>query len=349
MILLIVHGNGTGEIIMPFDENEISKNSQGGTESVKRGLAERLPDGLADDFQIICSRVRKLEEDKIRIYWLHDLPEDPETNHLKDEISRDRFHKIVFCGNWQYNRYRDFLGIPPSKDHIVIDTPIDPFPIDVIEKKQTDRIDIVYTSTPQRGLQLLVPVFEMLAKDHKNIHLHVFSSFKIYGWEDADKQFEPLYDRIRAHPQMTYHGFQSNDVVREYVSQANIFAYPSIWMECNSRSLIEAMSAGLICVHPNLGGLPDTSGNLTMMYQADANHDIHANIFYNQLKSAINQFENKNENLNQYLNFVKAYADTRYNWDRITHTWTELLKTLKNAHPTLETRKLPVEKFVYQV
>jgi hypothetical protein len=55
-----------------FEENEISKNSQGGTEMMKRGVAERLPAGIADDFQIICSRVRELEEDKIRVYWLHD-------------------------------------------------------------------------------------------------------------------------------------------------------------------------------------------------------------------------------------------------------------------------------------
>ena len=73
---------------MAFEENEISVNSQGGTESVKRGLASRLDPKLIEDFQIICSRVRKIEEDKIRVYWLHDLPEDPETNHLKDQIGR---------------------------------------------------------------------------------------------------------------------------------------------------------------------------------------------------------------------------------------------------------------------
>ena len=56
-----------------FEENEVSIKSKGGTEMVKRGLAERLPEGLADDFQVICSRVRKIEEDKIRVYWLHDL------------------------------------------------------------------------------------------------------------------------------------------------------------------------------------------------------------------------------------------------------------------------------------
>jgi glycosyltransferase involved in cell wall biosynthesis len=265
------------------------------------------------------------------------LPEDPETNHLKDENSRNRFHKLVFCGNWQYQRYKDYLGLAPSKDHIVIDTPIDPFPSDVIEKKDPNKINLVYTSTPQRGLEILVPIFEKLAETHKDIHLDVFSSFKIYGWDEADKNFE----------QMTYHGFQPNEVVREYVAKADILAYPSIWMECNSRSLIEAMSAGALCVHPNFAGLTDTSGNLTYMYQMDANHNTHANIFYHALNNAINVIRDS-EDILSYLRFVKAYADSRYNWEKITSQWVDLLTALKENHKDVSSRKIPAAKFVYQ-
>lgn len=337
-----MHGNGIGEI-MAFEENEVSKNSQGGTEMVKRGLAERLPAGLADDFQIICSRIRKLEPEKIRVYWLHDLPEDPETNHLKEKSSRDRFHKLVFCGNWQYNRYRDYLGIPLSRDHAVIETPIDPFPSAI---KQFDTIRMIYTSTPQRGLQLLVPVFEKLAEKYKNIHLDVFSSFSIYGWAEADKQFESLYERIKAHPQMTYHGFKPNDEVKKYLLDAHILAYPSIWMECNSRSVIEAMSAGVFCVHPNAGGLPDTSGGLNFMYQSDHDHNIHANIFYKALEHAV-EIVSKEDTQN-YLKLVKTYADTRFSWSKIVNQWTDLLLDLKEKYNEVESRKIQSPTFVYR-
>lgn len=334
---------------MAFEENEISKNSQGGTESVKRGLAERLPEGLADDFQIICSRVRKIEEDKIRIYWLHDLPEDPETNHLKDQNSRDRFHKRVYCSNWQYQRYQLVCGFPYDKNDIVIETPIDPIPEEEIEKDK-DQIRLIYTSTPQRGLNILIPVVEELAKEHKDIHLDVFSSYKIYGWEDSDKQFEPLYDRIRKHPNMTYHGFQPNDKVKDALKRSHIFAYPNIWLECNSRSLIEAMSAKNMCVHPNLGGLADTSGALTFQYQGDHNNNEHASIFFHALKQAVNGIKNEPENTNGYLSFIKAYADTRFNWNKIVTQWTDLLVGLKAQYPDVNSRKLPnakVEKFTY--
>ena len=320
---------------MAFEENEISKKSQGGTEQMKRGLAERLPEGLTNEFQIICSRVRDLDPEKIRVYWLHDLPEDPETNHLKDQWSRSRFHKLVFCGQWQYQQYMTKLGVPYNTHATVIETAIDPIPY---VDKSKDEIRLIYTSTPQRGLNILVPVFEKLAEKYPNIHLDVFSSYKIYGWDDADKQFEPLYERCRNHPQITYHGHQPNEVVREALQKAHIFAYPCTWTECNSRSLIEAMSAGCLAVHPNWGGLTDTSGGLTFQYHGSEDLNVHAQIFINALENAINVV-NKDE-VQSYLKFVKSYADTRYNWTKITQQWTELLKNLELQFVDKGSRKI---------
>lgn len=328
---------------MGFEVNEISVNSKGGTELMRMGLEERLPADLLEDFQIICSRVRKIEEDKIRVYWLHDLPEDPETNHLKDASSRNRFHKQVYCGNWQYTRYRDYLGVPHDDSCIVLETAITPIDI---ETKPTNEVRLVYTSTPQRGLELLVPVFEELCKKHDNIVLDVFSSFNIYGWAESDKPFQQLFDKCKNHPKINYHGAQPNDVVREALKNAHILAYPSIWMECNSRSVIEAMSAGMLCVHPNFAGLPDTAGGMNFMYQWDPDKNKHANKFYAALDNAIDIVNT--ENIQNYLRMVKMYADSRYNWTRVASQWEDMLRALKSRYPTVESRKVPAEMFYYK-
>ncbi len=328
-----------------FDENEISVKSNGGTEQTKRMVASRLPREMVeqDDMQIICSRVRGLDEKKIRVYWLHDLPHDPETNHLKDAVSRDRFHKLVFCGNWQYNQYVTTLGIPQSEKCVTLDTPIEP--IQWVEKSK-DEVRLIYTSTPQRGLALLIPVFEELAKKHKNIHLDVFSSFSIYGWNEADKPYQELFERCKSHPQITYHGSQPNEVVREHLQKAHIFAYPSIWQECNSRALIEAMSAGCLCLHPNLAGLADTSGGLTSMYQIVDNHNEHAAKFYHLLENAIQIVHQ--DNAANYLGFVKQYADVRFNVTKIASQWEDLIRSLRTEYPTVESRAFPTPKFTYK-
>ena len=331
-----------------FEENDISKNANGGTEIAKRKLAQIIQPELLDHFQIISSRIRDLNWEKIRVFWAHDLAFDPESAKFKDDSFKDTFHKFVFISNWQYYQYQLVHGFPYNDKSIVLESGIEPAPKDVFEQKQSDTIRLVYTSTPQRGLDILVPVFEQLSQIHDNIHLDVFSSFKIYGWDDADKQFEPLYDRIRNHPKMTYYGFVSNQELKNHLNTCDIFAYPCIWLETSCRAMLESMSAGLVCVHPNYGALPETSGGLNVMYQGDyTDNNIHANIFANHLNSAINMVKN-NQHQNM-IRFNKMFVDSRYHIDRIKSQWELMLNNLLEQHPTIESRGKPEPVFHYKV
>lgn len=325
------------------EENEISAKSQGGTEITKRSIGKRIPEELAKEFQVIPSRIRDIQSDKIRIYWAHDMAQDPECAHFKDLNSRNRFHKMVFSSNWQMNDWCRTLGIPMDDKLVVIETPLEP--LNLVPKAQ-DKVNLIYFSTPQRGLEILVPVVEELAKKHPNIHLDVFSSFKIYGWDEADAHFEPLYEKIRNHPNMTYHGFSPQEKLREHVQAAHILAYPSIWQETSCRVLMESMSAGLLCVHPNLAALPDTAGGVTFMYQWDQDPKEHAQTFYRYLDRAIEDV-NKPE-IQNYLKFVKAYADTRFNIDRVSMQWENLMRELLEKYPDIDSRAVPQEMFVYK-
>lgn len=330
---------------MGFERNEISTKAAGGTEIMRDLLEKSIDKDLLDNFQIIMSRTRELNPEKIRIIQVHDLPEDPESNKFKDSNFVNSLHKMVFISNWQYSRYQLIHGIKYDEKSIVLESGIEPAIVN-LNDKPTDTIRLVYTSTPQRGLEILVPVFEELAKTDPNIHLDVFSSFKIYGWDEADKQFEPLYDRIRNHPQMTYHGFTPNDILRESLNKAHIFAYPCTWLETSCRAMLEAMSAGLVCVHPNYGALSETSGALNVMYHADmTDMNRHANIFANNLDAAINLV--KSNNHQNMINFGKIYVDARFGLDRIKSQWEGMLNKLLEKYPTVESRAIPSQQFVY--
>lgn len=329
-----------------WERNELNMNSNGGSERMMEGILSRLNPEYLDKFQFIPTRVRNLHNDRIRILHLHDLPWDPETSHLKDENNRNKFHKIVYCGQWQMNMYNAYLGIPQDNKVCVIDTAIEPFTFQEINKPDPNKeIRLIYTSTPQRGLNILVPVFEKLCEVYDNIVLDVFSSFKIYGWEESDKQFEQLFDRCRNHPRINYHGFASNKVVREHLAKAHVLAYPSIWQECNSQSLIEAMSAGCVCVHPNYAGLSDTSGSITIQYNWEKDIVTHASVFYAVLEDVIKSL--RTNNMEPYLGFQKTYADYRYNWTKIAGEWNSLCASLlyENERNSLS---VPQSKFTYK-
>ena len=136
---------------MPIAVDEVSKNALGGTEQMKYGLAQRLDSAILDKFQIICSRVREIDSNLIPIYWLHDLPGDPESDHLH-QGGFNKFEKLVFVSNWQMQRFVEYYGIPWSKC-VVLPNAI--WPIEVPENVDDSEIRLIYHTTPHRGLSIL--------------------------------------------------------------------------------------------------------------------------------------------------------------------------------------------------
>lgn len=303
--------------------DELSKDAMGGTELMKYGLYDRLSPDIKDKAQIICSRVREVDEDRPSILWLHDLFNDPEAVHLKDPESRKRFDKLVFVSNWQWNQYNLAMGIPHS-EAIVLRNAI--VPIESHEKPNDGKIRLIYHTTPHRGLEILVPVVEHLCKFFPEIHLDVYSSFKAYGWPQRDEPYEALFDKIREHPQMTYHGYQSNDKIREALKRADIFAYPSIWQETSCIAAIEAMSAACAVVCPNYAALPETTGNFAFSYQYHEDIQEHANIFANVLGRVIDLYKSAEDKTRARLQFQKMWTDNFYSWENRIGEWEGLIR-----------------------
>ena len=318
---------------MPIAKDELSKNAMGGTELKKYALERDIKPELLDQFQIYVSRVHEpIDESKYRILWIQDLAEDPESKHLENEGWR-KFHKIVFVSNWQANEFINRYNIPWSRCVVLLNA-VDP--ITPNRDLDDDKIRVIYQTTPHRGLNLLLTVWDKLTETYPKIHLDLFSSFKIYGWAERDKEFQPLFDYAERTPNISYHGSQPNDVVREAVARSDIFAYPSTWKETSCMSLMEGMSGGLACVHPNLGALFETGANWTMMYQFHEDQHAHASIFYHMMTNTIDTL--KNETMMSKRASQKSYADIFYNWTHRLAQWEALLTALINSN---EPRELP--------
>src|SRR5208282_2981078 len=105
------------------ENNEVGQNAFGGTESYMHFIYDgEIQKELLENVQIIPSRLRELKEDKIRIWFEHNLPGDPESmKALQEEETRKKFHKIVFLSNWHYQQFQSSVGIPYSLQSCVIE------------------------------------------------------------------------------------------------------------------------------------------------------------------------------------------------------------------------------------
>ncbi len=313
---------------MGFKNIDVSSNARGGTELMRdrliNGLRDRKRDDLLEHFDFHASRVRDFDECRPSILLMHDLPGDPESEHLRKDKGA-RFEHMVFVSNWQFQQYQTHYGLT-GENCSVIQNAIELFDDadGLLIKKgfvqpsktlgswglpQESRfkddfklsgfdaehpIRLIYHTTPHRGLEILVPVFEELYNellDHDiHITLDVFSGFGVYGWNERDAPYEPLFMSCRKHPAITYHGAQDNMTVRRALERSHIFAFPSIWPETSCLALIEAMASGTHVVHSNLAALPETAAGCTTIYPFITDRDVHAGVFYDALKQAIERY-----------------------------------------------------------
>ena len=309
------------------NDQGVSPKAAGGTELSRKWLFDRLDPELRDYFQFISSRKRNLE-DKPRLFWVHDLAQDPEVEFLKDPDKLLDFEKVLFVSHWQQYQYGVYLGVP--YDHgVTIQHAIDPIPE---HKKPEDKITCIYFSTPHRGLEVLLESWRLMKENLKSdavdkAELKVFSSFDIYDRPHMDEQFRHVYQKAKGMEQVHYSGSVSNDVIREELQKTHILAYPSTYMETACICAIEAMSAKQLVVCPNLGALPETTANFAFMYGYEPSPDRHVQVHAHILARAINSYYE--DGTQALLDLQGSYFNMFYDWKTRINQWTAFLTSLK--------------------
>ena len=288
-------------------------------------LLRYVDKGLLEKVVIHFSRVRpeNIIEGVPNIFFAHDLINDPESRILSNGGYR-KFSKLVFVSYWQRDQYMLAYNIPYECCTVIENAIEKNF---VPQTKPTDTINFIYHTTPHRGLQLLYPVFSQLAMIHENIHLDVFSSFGVYGWAERDKQYEMLFDQLRRHPNITYHGAQPNDEVLEALDKSHIFLYPCIWQETSCIAMIEAIKSGVLVIHPNLAALPETASECTKMYDYTENSQTHMNKCFHITNSVINSIKDDPLYLEKYTHNPRCQLPVN-SIESFTDKWSKLLSSL---------------------
>ena len=318
----------------------------GGTELSLNFLAKLLDDKFMENTKIHSKMLDVDKYDKTKytyILRIGDLPEEDNYKFRDPEYDMDTYAYYVFCSYWQKNEFLIKYPIPVEKCRVIYHG-IPPLSININKVLKRPRlIRLVYHSSPNRGLELLVGVLQklipVLSSKNITLHLHVYSSLVIYNRPDLEILYEHVYRTINDHPNMTNHGFVSNEQIRKDLPNYHIFTYPSIFCETGCRCLIEAMSAGCLCVHSSLGALPEMSNSHTMMYEYNENINIHMTTFANKLMEAMQIICDPSKNLyNEIITKQKEYCDKTFSVENYKTAWESIIipRVLTTSEKTSE-------------
>jgi glycosyltransferase involved in cell wall biosynthesis len=295
---------------------------KGGTELMYDELMERLPDNYKEQFSIF-NYLPHADFSKKTIYWNQLSYDQDAVQFLKDPKYIDQIDHFVFVSHWQAEKFRQLYNIPGFKTHVLKNASLGVIPR---EGGKRDKVRLCYTSTPWRGLDVLLKAWEMLNPD--NCELHIFSSCQIYGPEfgENDVNYQSLYERCETLPGVVYRGSIPNLALRKELSTFDILAYPNTFEETSCIAVIEALSAGLRVVTSNLGALPETTEGWAKMYPYLKNSDVHAQKFASMLSEEIENV--RGSELDHHLKQQVEIYNSRWTWDYRIKEWLLLLDSL---------------------
>ena len=305
---------------------------RGGTE-LQLELLERYADKkLLDQVQICTSIPGKvpLHPTKVNILWQQNSYDQANlAPWFKDKSNHDKYNWYVFNSHWCYEKFRMMFDIPTHRS-VVIKNAIDKIEPNKLDYKKGDPIKLIYTSTPWRGLNVLLAAMQLI--ENPLIHLDVYSSTQIYGdgFKSAnDDKFKDLYDQATKIPNVTYVGYKPNEFIKDNLKNYHMFVYPNIWEETSCIAAIEAMAAGLYCVTTDYGALFETCAEFAAYVPYEKDFIKLAKTFASTIEAAANQLHE--EYVREHLQFQINYTNKFYLWDSRKNYWNKFLQGAINA------------------
>ncbi|HJO77115.1 MAG TPA: glycosyltransferase family 4 protein [Pelagibacteraceae bacterium] len=309
-IIKKLNGDNTRSVL--FNE------SFGGSENQFRLLLKYLSDESFKDINLILNNTdyNLLEKDRINILWMQHFVNQKEAQNLGSKNYVDKLDYIVFNSNWNFEKFYYHFNVPETKCLVIRNA------IEKIEfqEKPKDKINLIYHTTPWRGLVHLVKVFKSL--NLENVELNVCSSTKIYGKKFDDinaKDFENIFNNCKNTKNINYLGFLNNNKIIELLKNMHIYSFPSIWPETSCISAIESMAAGCEVVTTNLGALYETCTPFSALICFDKNLD---NLEKKYSVALLNSIKNYWSYENQKkLKLQRETINLLYSWETRSVEW----------------------------
>ncbi|CAB4805349.1 MAG: glycosyltransferase [Actinobacteria bacterium] len=192
--------------------------------------------------------------------WLHDVRVHPywramvlpqKAKHLL-ENQMSNIDGLIVLSPWHKEEVLAHYDVDPAKV-FVIGNAIEPerFTPHPIDAKVPNRF--IYTSAPNRGLDVLIDCFHEVRRAVPDAELYVYRGRE--GFTDE------LLATMESCAYVHFRGATDNRVLAREFLKSDIWFYPTSWPETYCISALEAQMAGCACVASDLAALHTTVGD----------------------------------------------------------------------------------------
>ena len=271
-----------------------------------------------------------------QIFWTLDASDQPFLQHLRERQRRAEVDLIVVGSDWQAQTFTAEHRVAAwqmvqvnngSAASASTATTAAPPPAATRGRR------LAYASTPFRGLDVLLEVFPRIRAQCPDAELDVFSSMRVYGWdEQQDKgEFGALYAKARQ-PGVNLVGTVPQLELARRLQEARALAYPNTYAETFCIAAIEAQAAGCVVLTTALGALPQTVGDGGICLPGDPRSRAYQDAFVAACVRLLTDDVEWRAASSRAL--TRAWTD--YTWDRVAERWEGLCRPAAAELPILD-------------
>ena len=292
-------------------------------------------------------KLRLLLDPAVRlVLWTGHVPDQAGVQALRDPAQRDAYDGFALVSDWQAGRFRSAFGIPPGRIAVLRNAVAPAFlnlfepGTPVLRHKSTPPV-LAYTSTPYRGLKLLLDAFPRIRAALPETTLRVYSDMRTYRLtpEEDRANFGALYERCRQTPGVEYIGSIAQPALAKALREVWLLAYPNNFPETSCIAVLEAMAAGCRIVTSRFAALPETTGGFAdlvdMPVKANGylKEDDYLKLFVEAVVGALNQMRAQPDVVEGHLWKQVGFVNEVYCWPRRARQWTEWLRQMPRRVP----------------
>ncbi|MGV3522717.1 MAG: glycosyltransferase family 4 protein [Candidatus Sericytochromatia bacterium] len=263
-----------------------------------------------------------------RVFWNQHNHLDPAVQGLREAHSQ--LDSIALVSAWQRNQAISELGLPAGKCKLLRNAPAPAFvspllsPTALLAAKAPFPL-LAYTSTPGRGLAILLALFPGLKQRFPTLQLQVYSSLQVYQQEEDP--YHSLYTECQRLPGVSWRGSISQSQLAEELPRAHCLAYPNIFLETSCIAAMEALAAGCRIVTSDLGALPETTAGWARLVPGGPLREFGL-AYFEQLCAELWHWQQDPAEMAQTLLAQQAWIHRQGQWQQRAQDWEKLAHTL---------------------
>jgi len=269
------------------------------------------------------------------ILWTQHAHDQPAVAPLSKADIRNTFDSIVFVSDWQREQYLRAFQLDAARTVVLRNAMAPAFERlfapddDVLAAKEHPPL-VAYTSTPFRGLDVLVNLFPRIRRAVPEATLRIYSSMQVYQVSAADdgRRYAELYRRCDETSGIERVGSLTQPQLAEELRRTAVLAYPNHFAETSCIAAIEALAAGCQMVTSDLGALRETTSGFARLVPVDSGATEYAERFVDHTVAALHQAASASAELRAAIQTQVSSMQAEYTWRLRAQQWVAWLATL---------------------